>query len=268
MQVVSAFGRFVKYFVEDVFQCQNEVNTLGKKLLITLRDLFWHIDGHHYLFAQRASAAIPDIFTVFQNFNMPELSKHRKRRTRNISSEQLQDAVLDLSTVLESPYWERLPWKNLRTHFFGLCESLTSYDDYLDQKNKKMKIIHRSPTPPRELATNLRIHFLYHSEKTTIPPQLHELDELISVKPCYEYVSIVDMLPSDPVRKHRMLNTILTTGLSVSCIMLVYAPGSNVGNLQFMWRVPESNDPAASFESSQSIVEVIKNSYLFTIPVR
>lgn len=57
---------------------KTEADVNGKKLILNLRDLFWHIDGHHHVLSQR-SLPIPDCFTTFQNYNRPELSKHRNQ---------------------------------------------------------------------------------------------------------------------------------------------------------------------------------------------
>ncbi len=236
----------------------NEVPSFGKKLVLTLQNLFWYIGGHHHVFAQRASA-IPDMFAVFQNYNRPELSKHRKRITRNISSDQLQDFVLDLSTMLENPYWERLNWKGLKLHFLQLCLSIAGYVEYLHQKNKLMKLVHKSPTPVRDLATNLKITFLSRSQDGPLHPELCAINELVSEKPFFVYVSISEVLPTDPAKKCRVLNTLISRGLSVSCILLVYSPGSNVGNLQFLWRIPENDEPSICFQSSQPVIEEIKS---------
>ncbi|XP_019863167.1 PREDICTED: uncharacterized protein LOC109592033 [Amphimedon queenslandica] len=126
----------------------------GKQLLVLLRDIFWYIDGHHHVFEQRAKE-IPPVFSFLVGYNVPQLSKHRKRLTMNISSDQLQAYSLKLSTFLSKPYWNRPPWVSLKPHFFALMESLSSYSEYLFRKNKYMKLNHRSPTPIREVARNI-----------------------------------------------------------------------------------------------------------------
>ena len=308
IHVISLFGKFVKYFVEDEFAADYESEVvdiagqeslennsscmyvepvrqrnkkdklyndltdllkkynasfrddevhLGKQLVTTLRDILWHIDGHHYVLAQRATA-VPEFFSSFTKYNMPELSKHRKRVTRNISSDQLQDFVLDLINILENSYWDRLPWKDLKTHFLLLCDCLTNYVDYLHQKNKKMKLVHRSPTPVRAFGNNLKMTFI---QKVSSPVNLSfhtAVNESLNNKPCYEFVNISDLLPPDSVKKHRALHGLISSGLSFSCILLVYSPGSNIGNLQFLWKIPEDTDPSTCFQTSQTTVEDIK----------
>ncbi len=45
---------------------------------------------------------------------------------------------------------------------------------------------------------------------------------------------------------------LITTGLSVLCIFLVYSPGSNI---QFVWKI---RDPVLCFEQTQEAVEDIR----------
>ena len=110
--------------------------------------------GIHHVFEQRA-IAIPSVFNEFNRFNTPELSKHRKRLTGNISCDQLREFALGLTTVLQENYWDREHWSVIKPYFLILSQSLDNYADYLCQKNKRMKINHRSPTPVRELSANL-----------------------------------------------------------------------------------------------------------------
>jgi hypothetical protein len=76
--------------ITEFFKCssagfhESEV-VLGRKFLTLLRDVFWHIDGHHHIFEERAHKN-PSIFHSFAGFNVPERSKHRKRITSNINN--------------------------------------------------------------------------------------------------------------------------------------------------------------------------------------
>ena len=218
------------------------------------------MDGHHNAFAKRA-ISIPDLFNPFTKYNTPELSKHRKRRTANLSSDQLQNFALSLSSILNQNYWDRPHWNiDLKPSVLQLCESLTSYVKYLADKNKRIKENHRSPTPIRELGSNLKLKFIASNGTSTsiLPPQLQAIDELLIEKPVYTYVFLHDHLPHDPVTRHRLLDRLISTGLSYPCILLIYSPGSNVGNLQFLWKVPGNDNPAEYFEHSQVLVEEVK----------
>lgn len=135
----------------------------GKNTVVLLSDIFWHIDGHHHIFEERAKK-IPPIFCSFVNYNVPELSKHHKHVTRNISADQLDDFALKLSVLLQSSYWDRPHWCELKPHFTVLLQAISSYQEYLVQKNKKAKLYHVSPKPFRELSKNLHMKVIKTSD--------------------------------------------------------------------------------------------------------
>ena len=61
-----------------------EVDSIEVKLTRTLCDTLWHIDGHHEVFSTW-SVTLPATFRSFSDYNLPELSKHRKRQRHNLS---------------------------------------------------------------------------------------------------------------------------------------------------------------------------------------
>ncbi len=235
---------------------ETEVSTV-KKLVIVLRDIFWHIDRHHHVFEQRAQP-IPSGFTCFSNYNCPERSKHRKRLTSNMSSDSLQDFSLELSTILQFSFWDRPGWAELKPDVNSLLLSLYSYSDYLVQKNKRIKSDHHSPTPIREFSEHLQLEYISSTSSQLVPPNLMAIDEYMINQELYEATHISTLLPSNCVQKHRVVNCLVSNGLSSLCILLIYSPGSNVGNLNFLWKVPSDADIAECFERSQPIVEQTK----------
>ena len=68
--------------------------------------------------------------------------------------------------------------------FISLSESLSSYARYLNQKAKRMNLYHRSPTPIRELSSNLKLKFILPS--VVPPPSLHHIDAVLVSKSEYE----------------------------------------------------------------------------------
>ena len=250
----------VELFVShNALLTEDEINVEGKALVMTLRDVEWYIDGYHSVLATRA-IAIPKLFQPFVKYNVPEISKHRKRRTVHISSEQLNYFVQDLCTILHHSYWDRLNWREIKPSITQLCESLAGYIEYLFMKNKRAKINHRSPTPVRELGENLRIKFLPASE-CEIHSSLQPMNDLLLEKPVYEYVSLVDHVPSDPVKRHRFIQLFESSGLSFSSILLVYLPEGNAGNLHFLWKVPDSGEFNEFLEHSQAVIEAVKKNF-------
>jgi hypothetical protein len=77
-----------------------------------------------------------------------------------MSSDTIQEFALELSTSLHLGFWERPGWIELKSYFNSLLISLSSYAEYLVQKNKRMKIDHQSLTPVRQESENIHIKFL------------------------------------------------------------------------------------------------------------
>lgn len=233
---------------------------LVRKLVCVLRDIFRYIDRHHHVFEQRAHP-IPSVFNIFTNYNVPERSKHRKRLTSNISSNALQDFALELSPILNLSFWERTGWADLKTNFNSLLFSIVAYFDYLVQKNK-VKINHRSPTPVCDLSEHLQLKYI-PALSEELPYSLVAINHLIADNELYESTYISSVLPSNCVQNHCMANNIIANGCcSTPCMLLVYSPGSNIGNLHFLWKVPSDAELAECFERSQPIVEQTKKGFL------
>ena len=188
-----------------------------KKFISLLRDIFWHIDGHHHVFNER-SQPIPSVFNAFVGYNCPEKSKHRRRRTQNLSSDCLQNFSLELDSFLHLPVWDRAGWINLKPPFTELLSSLSVYTDYLAQKNKRMKKDHRSPTPVREISEHIHLKFIPANNQPSTDSSCSSIELALSNLQPYEASSISHLLPSNSVQKHRAVNAITSTGFNFPCI--------------------------------------------------
>ena len=166
------------------------------------------------------------------------------------------DLARSLATILQANLWEREGWCQLKPNIASLAQVLVQYIEYLSQKNEKAKRYHASPTPARELSENLRLKVVSKAAKPHL--SLTSIEEALANKSNYEYVHITDILPSDPNKRYRLLETLTNHGLTISCILLVYAPGSNIGNLHFLWKVPDNIDSTQCFEQSFPVVEAVK----------
>ena len=133
-------------------------------------------------------------------------------------------------------------------HFLGM----------LSTSLKVMKVNHASTTPVRELSNHLRVKFLPKSTAVLTPTALASIEEALYSKSNFEYMSITNFLPSDPLKKHRLIEVLTGNGLRFPCVLLTYSSGSNIGNLHFLWKVPDERDPAAVFERSQPVIESVK----------
>ena len=66
-----------------------EVASVGEQILQALTNTLWYVDGYHEVLKSRA-CEVPSIFGGFVGYNIPEVSKHRKRKVGNMSGEVLQ----------------------------------------------------------------------------------------------------------------------------------------------------------------------------------
>ena len=89
-----------------------------------------------------------------------------------------------------------------------------------------MKLHHNSSIPVREISTNRQIKYIYESDTSSSVGSLQGIQQAMQSASDYELVSITEFLPSnDPVKKHRVLDTLSELGLLVPCILLTYCPG-------------------------------------------
>ena len=124
----------------------DEVDSLAITFLRSVTDVLWYIDGHHHVFAGRG-VHIPKSFSRFQGYNVPELTKHRKRSATNMSSSVLESLSTKLFRVLQSSFTQRPQWLELKGDLEELAHSLSKYSEMLQDKNKTMKLVHTSTVP-------------------------------------------------------------------------------------------------------------------------
>ena len=239
---------------------QDEMD-FGTRFLKCIQDILWYIDGAHQLLSQR-SRGVPEVFSNFTGYNIPEKSKHRKRSLTNFSSDQLNILSQRLIAVLQGNVWSQDNWRDFKLDVLALAESLVEYANYLSTKNKSMKThheFHDAPNLVREISQNMRVHYLPATKIPVSSTNLLTIEEVMYPKSLYEYCHITELLPSDPVKRHRAVSTLVESGLKFPTVLLVYSPGSNVGNLHFLWKVPVCAELRDVFESSQSVIEKVKS---------
>ena len=135
-----------------------------------------------------------------------------------------------------------------------LAESVSDYATYLIDHNEKIKRLHLSIQPPRNVSDNLVFQFL-----PCIDSSHHILDRLSSKlqsKENYDFLVVEEVCPSEPRKKYEYLEK-LKSGLSNVCVaMLTYTHGNNVGNVHFVWKVPDYSSDA--FSQSLRTIEKAK----------
>ena len=80
-------------------------------------------------------ALFPLFLAPFSGFNIPELSKHRKRVINNLKAELLENHSSDLFKIACHPYMKTTkatnPWFLIKENVLRLADSLPKYSSYL-----------------------------------------------------------------------------------------------------------------------------------------
>ena len=121
-----------------------------------------------------------------------------------MSSDALRDFALELSTVLHFSFWDMPHWLELKPVFLSLLQSISSYVEYLITKNKKVKRDQRSPTPVRELSTNMYLKYIPFTNSETLA-LLVGIERKVENCDFYDLNFISELLPSDRTQKHRVV---------------------------------------------------------------
>ena len=233
---------------------KEEVTGVGETLVKTLVDTMWYIDGHHHVLKNRSNK-IPESLEQFTGYNVPEVSKHRKRTLQNLSECTLRQLSNRLFTCLQATHWERSGWESLKSVIQALATSISDYAAYLREQNKKMKHLQSLPQPVRSIADNLVLQFLPQCE--TMAAVLIELDSCLQEKNDFEYIVVEDVCPLDPHHKYEYLQALKSSGLAMHAVILTYTHGNSIGNSHFVWKIPEQS-PDAFSESQHTIEKMIK----------
>lgn len=133
--------------------------TVGVSFVRCVCDVLWYVDNHHHVFASRG-CSIPEVFTHFQGYNVPEMTKHRKLTAANMTSSELETLALRLFRVLQSNFLQRPAWAQMQGSLEALAPCLSKYSGELRDKSKMMKLVHSSSTPWRSLSKGLHLFYL------------------------------------------------------------------------------------------------------------
>ena len=241
---------------KQLFYSPAEAESSGHSLVKVLTDLLWHIDGHHATFSDQ-SCVIPSIFANFSGYNVPERSKHRKRKMGNLSSDPLKALSHSLFSILQGNYWKRPPWQEFCREIEALAGSISQYVDYLDRQNKEMTLKHMSEVPVRSITDSITVPYVKATTSTTFP-LFREVDATLAGMQEYEYAFLNDLLPDEPRKRYNFLQSLLRTGIQSPIVVCTHSPGNNAGNLHFVWRVPKEDHIEKIFSQSQHVIETVR----------
>jgi len=177
-----------------------------------------------------------------------------------MSSDHLHHCVSELLILLQANPWERENWREFKQDVSNLASSISGYVEYLSQTNTVTKYNHTLPMPVRELSSNLQLKLIPISKtNSATPTSLCNIEKTLDNKSCFEFISANSLLPpSNSMQKHCLIELLSANSLKFPCAILMYTPGSNIGNLIFLWKLPCVTDVSSLFEQSQATVENVK----------
>jgi len=79
---------------------KENVLSKGKPFVTQLVHILWQLDGHHEKLAAQ-SCPIPDLFSTYQNYNVPE---NYKRKRPNLKRETVSTMVQTLFNILQQVF--------------------------------------------------------------------------------------------------------------------------------------------------------------------
>ena len=205
-------------------------NTLGKLFLLKLRDVLWYIDGHHGAFENR-SFPIPEVFKAFDGYNVPELSKHQKRKTGNMSYDILISHVDTLKKSLLASWMQQQKWRTLRESVDQLATSLDDYSTYLRQQMRSVKQKQESTISSASISDAGTLKVL--PKNAGVSGRLESLFTTLNEQPVYHRVAVNDFAPMNPKLKYQYIQD-LEKGLPLPAILYTHTLGSSLGNYHFL----------------------------------
>ncbi|XP_065883057.1 uncharacterized protein [Dysidea avara] len=234
---------------------RDATNSYGVRLVKVLVECLWYLDGRYQIFIKQGYP-IPQIFTSFTGYNVPEASKHRKRSLDNMAATTLRDHSTSLLSCLQSTYWKEPMFVSFKKEIELLTESLLGYQDYLESQNKKIRLSHNSCVPIRKISESISIEII--KRKQFIAPCHKSLSVALSQAEAYQHLSVGEFCPSDVQCRYRYMQR-LKSGLNVPFVLLTYSPGNNMGNLYFVWNFESSDTIETVFQKSLPVVDTIKS---------
>lgn len=195
------FNDLVNLFEEENWKWSDGAGTHGKNFMYNLRDALWYIDGHHSTLEAR-SCPVPDPFSQFVGYNVPERSKHQKRKHSNLNYESLVKHVAVLQESVLTSWMQQSKWSILRERVCTLATMMDDYCTYLRLKSKAAKVENNSSASSSSSDSG---SVLVLPMVTVVSWRLKELDKVVQERPCYERITVNDYCSVDPKKKYQYM---------------------------------------------------------------
>ena len=231
------------------------------KFLKKLTTFFYYVDGQFAKMADNVSFNINKantLPTLFSGYNVPQLTKHRKRTLSNLSEERLSSVVMDVKESIQSQvFLKDKSWLLPMTHIHELLDLSLTYSSFLKKKAKQSM---KTPTEtPSEASTQLNVEILEKSKRQVIHSQLQKLDCILGNENDFIPISIKQHLEtSDRKKIFYLLDTLKEHGISSRCVFYSIDQPGNLPNLAFLWKIPQNISEGDLLRHSSQIITELK----------
>jgi len=224
-----------------------------------LSDILWQLDRHHKKFAMQ-TCPVPEFFSKFQKYNLPESYKRRRPnfKCESVSSmsQQLfntlqQVSVLSLILWLAvSCMWSAIKsfmyfllemvistrWVDLKKAIEQLAECLHKYSKYLEAQNEKIIALQHAFTPACSICDAVALFTLpikdLHTSST-----IHALLPICNAlkdKQYYAPLFLNDLIPNTARDCYHFIQNLKENGCQLDAVLFTYSTGNNKGNYHFL----------------------------------
>ncbi|CAB5361745.1 unnamed protein product [Rhizophagus irregularis] len=175
--------------------------TSGTKFVSRLSNLIWYIDPHRSKFTSR-SCHLPKFvddlpeYKAKSSYNQYYINSHHKKT--EIQAQTLQRHVEAMENSLVQPWASDKKWEQFISEVIQLCEVSRKFIEYLDDVNKRMRIIHNSSVPIRNGIDHIKV--LDIDKTLTTNENYNEIIKLMHEKKEFEPTCIDDLIPCNVIQ--------------------------------------------------------------------
>ena len=229
----------------------DSVDTLGKEFVNVLGNTLWYIDGHHHIFNNRGACPIPSFFAPFSGFNIPELSKHRKRVINNLKAELLENHSSDLFKIACHPYMKTTkatnPWFLIKENVLRLADSLRKYSSYLKKQVDRVQIGHKKV----QIMDNYECEVYDSCEDIKNPYRERCFSLHTNLTECsfYDPVFLNEHAPDEHRRRYDYLQALV-----FPCETVCFSHVSAREHLHFVWKIDPNEDETMLLQKMKTSV--------------
>ncbi|CAB5394543.1 unnamed protein product [Rhizophagus irregularis] len=178
--------------------------TSGAKFVYRLSNLIWYIDPHRSKFTSR-SCHLPKFvddlpeYKAKSSYNQYYINSHHKKT--EIQAQTLQRHVEAIENSLVQPWASDKKWEQFISEVIQLCEVSRKFIEYLDDVNKRMRIIHNSSVPIQNGIDHIKV--LDIDKTLTTNENYNEIIKLMHEKEEFEPTCIDDLIPCNVIQPAR-----------------------------------------------------------------